>query len=84
MGTVYRALDRSTGRVLTLRASGPVVQPTGKGRSLNEVRLDLAHEFSCWHRAVTSSGLEWSMKLACLFFETKSRHSERWNAMPAG
>jgi tetratricopeptide (TPR) repeat protein len=46
MGTVYRALDRSTGRVLTLkrlRAGGP---PSGRGSSINEARLELAREFS--------------------------------------
>ena len=46
MGTVYRALDRSTGRVVTLkrlRAGGP---SSGRGSSINEARLELAHEFS--------------------------------------
>jgi len=46
MGTVYRALDRSTGRVLTLKSIRTGRATNRKGRSLSEVRLDLAHEFS--------------------------------------
>ena len=46
MGTVYRALDRSTGRVLTLKSIRTGGATNRKGRSLSEVHLDLAHEFS--------------------------------------
>jgi eukaryotic-like serine/threonine-protein kinase len=46
MGTVYRALDRSTGRVLTLKRLRTGAPSSGRGSSINEARLELAREFS--------------------------------------
>ena len=46
MGTVYRALDRSTGRVVTLKRLRAGAPSAGRGTSVSEARLELAREFS--------------------------------------